>query len=266
MYRLDNITLNATASYISNIGAVSQESVVSCQGVVYFFSGLDIRQTDGTYPQQISRLGVQDYIDAIPSANWSSVCSGTDGLNVYFSIGNITLHTNQNSQKTYNNVVLKFSPRDQTWSVHSYAQQPLFYANLYNASTQGIKMLSADATGSVQTANSGLTDNGSPIFYFVETQNQEFGNRSQIKSSANNVAIFCKNGSESSLQVATDDNDFKDYASPLPLRVNVITTGSFSGYYARFKWFGSTSTETPVFEGIQIEKVVDQMSQPTDIN
>jgi hypothetical protein len=71
---------------------------------------------------------VQDFIDAIPLANWTSVASGTDQINVYFSIGDITLNRNTNDEKTYTNVVLKFSPRDETWSAHSYSNEFKFFA------------------------------------------------------------------------------------------------------------------------------------------
>jgi hypothetical protein len=122
MYRMDTVNKTIDPDNIFNIGAPSQEAITLCQGVTYFFSGLDIRRTNGSdYPEQISRYGVQDYIDAIPTTNWLNVASGTDGLNVYFSIGDVTLNQNQSNQRTYTNVVLKFSPRDQNWSVHSYA-------------------------------------------------------------------------------------------------------------------------------------------------
>lgn len=129
MYRLDTINKTVDPENIFNVGAVSQESIVLCQGITYYFSGVDIRRTNGGYPEQISRIGVQDFIDAIPQANWTSVCSGTDQLNVYFFIGDVTLNRNQDTERDYTNVVLKFSPRDQSWSVHSYAQTYKFFTS-----------------------------------------------------------------------------------------------------------------------------------------
>ncbi len=128
MYRMDTVNKTIDPDNIFNVGAVSQESITLCQGVTYYFSGVDIRRTNGGYPEQISRIGVQDFIDAIPQTNWTSVCSGTDQLNVYFFIGDVTLNLNKTNQKTYTNVVLKFSPRDQNWSVHSYAQTFKFFS------------------------------------------------------------------------------------------------------------------------------------------
>ncbi len=128
MYRMDSVSKTVDAENIFNVGAVSQEAITLCQGVTYFFSGVDVRRTNGGYPEQISRIGVQDFIDAIPQANWTSVCSGTDQLNVYFFIGDVTLNRNQDNERAYTNVVLKFSPRDEAWSVHSYADTYKFFA------------------------------------------------------------------------------------------------------------------------------------------
>jgi len=129
MYRMDTISKTVDPENIFNVGAVSQEAITLCQGVTYYFSGVDIRRTNGGYPEQISRTGVQDFIDAIPLDNWTSVCAGTDQLNVYFFIGNVTLNKNQTNERNYTNVVLKFSPRDQSWSVHEYAHEYKFFAS-----------------------------------------------------------------------------------------------------------------------------------------
>ncbi len=125
MYRMDTINKTVDPENIFNVGAPSQEAITLCQGVTYYFSGIDIRRTNGGYPEQISRFGVQDFIDAIPLTFWPSVSSGTDGLNVYFSIGDVTLNINQDNQRDYTNVVLKFST---SWSVHSYGSYPRFFA------------------------------------------------------------------------------------------------------------------------------------------
>lgn len=122
-YRLDTVSKTVDAENINNVGAISQESIVLCQGVTYFFSGLGIYRTNGGYPEPISRTAVQDFIDAIPRTNWESVAGGTDGLNVYFRIGDVTV-----DNRDYTNIVLKYSTRDQTWSIHSYANDFKYFS------------------------------------------------------------------------------------------------------------------------------------------
>ncbi len=256
MYRLNVITKTVDTENIFNIGAVSQEAVVSCQGIVYFFTGIDIRSTNGDYPQQISRLGVQDFIDAIPQANWSSVAAGTDGINAYFSIGNVTIGANTDDQQAFTNVVLKFSPRDQTWSIHSYGQYQKFYA-LYTNSTNGMKMVGADTSGFVQAINVGKKDNTSPIFFELITQEFEGDNRAHVDKISNQIIVFCQNGGVSKLEVKEDDGDFAPVRIVLKSRVNIGTLNVESNFFS-FRWYGESTGTAPVFEGIYIENIADQ--------
>lgn len=259
MYRFNVISKTVDSDNIFNIGAISQECVVNCQGIIYFFSGIDIRQTNGDYPQQISRLGVQDFIDAIPQTNWSSVSAGTDGLNVYFAIGDVTLNTNQNSQVTYTNVELKFSPRDQTWSIHSYAQRHSFFTQ-FTTSANGRKMVESDTSGSVQTVNLGTTDNTIPIFYELITQEIEQVSRATNKVVSDKLVVYTNYGLDSKIQVqghTPNAQDFKEVKISLNNRVNVGTCNT-SGEFIKFRWYGESSGQGPVFEGIEIPKVQDQ--------
>lgn len=256
MYRLNVISKTVDTENIFNIGAVSQEAVVRCQGVVYFFSGQDIRRTTGDFPQQISRIGVQDFIDAIPQANWSSVTAGTDGFNVFFSIGNVTLNTNKNTQVTYSNVVLKFSPRDESWSVHSYGNHLGPFTQYITSSGQ--TLLEADYSGNVQTINSGLTDNGTAINYFLNTQDIEFTGRQNTKKLADKLVSFTNNGQDSTLSCATDDQDLKPVIRNNVNRVNIGKDLNLEGRWFVFSWFGQSSGTSPSFEGIHIPDVTDQ--------
>jgi hypothetical protein len=256
MYRLNSISKTTDPQNIFNIGAVSQETIVPCRGLVYFFSGQDICRTDGGFPEQISRFGVQDWLDAIPQANWSKVAAGQDGNNVYFSIGNITLNVNQDKQKTYNNVVLKFSVRDQTWSVHSYYNYFQFFTQYTN--TNGRLMYGADSTGAVQAINLGTTDNSQPIFYELITQELEFGERSHTKKISDKIAVMSQNGQDGLIEITADDNDPFSIPVDLSGRVAVAKDMNFEGNFFTLRWFGYCKGNPPVLEGITFSNVVDQ--------
>lgn len=258
MYRLDVINQNVDSQNIWNIGAVSQEAIVNCQGIVYFFSGYNICQTAGDIPQEISRLGVSDYLSAIPQANWSKVAAGTDGLNVYFSIGNITLNTNEDNQKTYTNVVLKFSPRDQAWSVHSYPEQPLFFCQ-YTPTNTVRRLIGACSSGNTNTYNVGTQDNGSPINYELILQDQEFQDRGHLNKISDKIVVFGQGLNDSQLQVQADDDgsNYKDIQIDLSKRVNIGQAINLQGYFFSFRIFGNSSGTSPIFEGIEIEEVTD---------
>lgn len=256
MYRLDVVSKTVDTENIFNVGAVSQEAVTRCQGVVYFFSGKDIRRTDGGFPQQISRLGVQDFVDAIPQSSWANVGAGADDWSVRFSIGNVTLNTGKDNQKTYSNVVLKFSVRDESWSVHSYKNQPRFYVK-HTTTANGKTLLSADTSGNVQTVDLGTTDNTTPIFYSATTQDLELGARQNVKEISDTVTIFTQNGENSRIQLSTDDGTPQDVPGKLIERVNTLRNVNARGHFFNLTWSGESTGTAPIFEGFSINNIND---------
>ena len=256
MYRLNSIQTTTDPQNIFNMGAVSQEAVTACRGLVYFFSGQDICRTDSSFPEQISRFGVQDWLDAIPQANWDKVAAGNDGMNVYFSIGNVTMNVNQDTQMTYYNVVLKFSTRDQTWSVHSYGDYFQYFTQY--TTTAGRLMYGADSNSMVHIMNYGTTDNGRPIFYELITQELEFGERSHTKKIADKIAIMTKNGQDGMIEITPDDNDPVGLPVTLQPRVAVAKDLNLEGNFFTIRWFGSSSGTAPVLEGVTFSNVTDQ--------
>lgn len=255
MYRLDTVNKSTDPQNIFNIGAVSQEATTACQGIVYFFSGTDIRQTDGGFPQQISRAGVQDIINAIPQANWADVAAGQDGLNVYFFLGDVTLGASTNNQRTITNCALKFSPRDQSWSVHSYASKYLFLT-LYTDTTNGRQMRGAETAGLVQTINIGTTDNGTALSYQMLCQDSEFGNRGHLKSIADQISFYSL-GAQASTCNMYADGQLKDMSVALTAPVSYSNASAFTGHWFNFLWYGTSSGTAPIFCGYQIENVED---------
>lgn len=255
MYRMDTLTKTTDAENIYNIGAVSQEAIILCQGIVYYFSGLDIRRTNGGFPDQISRAGVQDIINAIPQANWIEVYGWTDGLSVYFSIGNITLFKDQNRQFTIPNCVIKFSPRDQSWSVHSYSDR-FKYGGQYTDSN-GALIRATDIKGEVQTINLGTTDNGEDIHYEFESQDLEFGNRSRLKQLSDKLIVYMSNGIDSTVQFRMDGADIKDVPMATNERVNIGKDIDIQANFFNFRLIGSSKGTPPTFEGFQLEDISD---------
>jgi hypothetical protein len=255
MYRMDTVSKTTDAENIYNIGATRQEAIVLCQGLTYFFSGTGIYRTNGGFPDLISRAGVQDFIDAITPEYWYKVVGGTDGNNIYFSLGDITLGT-----RVYSNVVLKFSTRDQNWSVHSYADWFRWFANrtIKTGSNQGRVLVGADASGDVQKLNYGNTDNTNPIYYELETQDIEFGNRAHTKKINDKVVVFSQYASSSRVEIKADDKDPVQLRTNMDGRVNVSKDNAIEGKYFRATWSGHTKTQQPVFEGIYFEDVIDQ--------
>jgi hypothetical protein len=262
MYRLSAPNRSVDADNIFNVGAVSQEAIVNCLGLTYFYSGNGIYSTDSTFPVQISRIGVQDFIDAIAppqSGLPSQVFAGTDGFNVYFSIGNITLNYGPEDQRTYSNVVLKFSPRDQNWQVFSFPERQGFYSQ-FDLAPNVVQFQTAQYDGHIDRLNYDIanSDNGRAIPFYAETQELEFQNRSHEKNISDKIVVYAQNGNESSFSVKSNEGDFKSAIMTLENRVNVGTNNiNFAGNYFTFKWHGESNGSRPIFQGFNLPKVTD---------
>lgn len=125
--------------------------------------------------------------------------------------------------------------------------------NLY---LQTVQMVGADI-GDVQTLNVGKDDDGTPIYYELETQGLEFGNVFHRKQISDKIVVFTKDGIDSTLQGKADDNNYTDIEIDLSNRVNIGQNIDMEGNTMQFKWFGEASEATPILEGFYVEKVTD---------
>jgi hypothetical protein len=257
MYRFNAVSATIDTDNVYNVGAVSQEATTLCQGLGYFYSGDAVYSTDGTAPQQISRIGVEDFLDAIPYSNQQNVAMGSDEANVYLSIGTVTV-----GNRTYVNCVLKYSVYDTAWSIHAYAKQSLFFAEfLTNFALNGETLCGATTSGDVIQLETGTTDDGVPIFYFLDTQELENENRAHVKAINDEIIVFTNNGENSQLYQSSDGKDFKPIKGMLTGRVNILNDVDLEYRFITFRWMGSSSNQAPIFEGIQVENIVDQGTQ-----
>ncbi len=253
MYRIATIANSVNAEFIFNVGCVSQEALTSCLGLVYFYSGDGIYSTDGTFPQNISRIGVQDYIDAISDPQ--QVYAWADEFNVYFSLGAITITFGPEDKRTYSNVVLKFSPRDQNWQIFTYNQ---YLAQTSQFGLPPASLLATEYSGAIATVNSNtISDDGGAIPYEMDTQEQEFGDRSHTKNISDKIVVFARNGNEGSMSVKENDGAFLTADMTLENRINVGTDVNFEGQFFTFRWKGEALGSRPVFEGYHLPTVTD---------
>ncbi len=255
MYRLNAIAKSVDAENIFNVGAVSQEAITQCLGLTYFYSGQGIYQTDGTFPQPISRVGVQDFVDAITDA--SGVYAWNDAYNVYFSIGPIIMTFGPEDTRTYSNVVLKFSPRDQNWQIYTYDQR-LAQGSLFGVAPT-VTTIVQEYNGDLATVNSPIiSDDGNAIPYDLETQELEFANRSHTKIISDQIVIFTRNGNEGAFSVKENDGNFRSANVTLESRVNVADDVNFIGEFFTFKWRGEALGSRPMLEGYSLPKITDE--------
>lgn len=125
--------------------------------------------------------------------------------------------------------------------------------NLY---VQVVQMVGAE-TGEVQTINAGKSDDGTPIYFELQTQEIEFGNRAHFKKISDKITVLNQFGIDTAFQVKENKGDFKDIQVDLNDHVNIGQKVDLGGNYFTFKWFGEASETSPILEGIYVEKVED---------
>jgi hypothetical protein len=119
-------------------------------------------------------------------------------------------------------------------------------------------MIEADTSGYVQTVDKGFTDNGTPIYYELQTQEWEGGNRAHLKSISDKIVVFGNYMIDGELQIKCGDNDFTDIDIDLNHRVAIGKKINAEDYYYTLRWFGETSTVSPILEGFYIENIEDR--------
>ncbi len=122
--------------------------------------------------------------------------------------------------------------------------------------SQNVMLAFAGTDGIVQSLNGGFSDNTTPIYYEVETQELEFGNRGHLKKIANRIVILGNFGIDSQL-LATQDGEVKSIPVESAKRVNIGNDVNLEGRYFTFLWKGMTTTNQPILEGFVIDDVTD---------
>jgi len=143
-------------------GTYSNESIVEAKDGLYYHhpTGFYRFVFDGEQ-QEISRP-IIDVVEAITRSNYESISGWADSDHIYWSIGDITL-----KGIAYANVVCRYTISTQVWTLYSYASQ-IKNSVLYDNGIL-LRMIVGDENGYGYVFDSGTTDNGTPIFYDLQT-------------------------------------------------------------------------------------------------
>ena len=183
IYRI--FSINATDPDPSiNVGTYSQESIVEAKDGMYFHHSSGFYKFNFNGAQIELSKPIQDIVDAIPRANYDNVVGWEDGDHVYWSIGDITL-----GGISMTNVVVRRTISTQLWTTYSYGSE-IRSASWYDDGTNLINTI-GDDVGNVLQVNKGDNDNGTTIFYNVESHWYYItNNKSDLKSITEVVCLF----------------------------------------------------------------------------
>ncbi len=136
------------------VGCVSQASVVTCNGLLYWLGYDGIYEYGGGAPRRISDK-VKAYIDAIPDGVKSLCAGGSIGQHLYFSIA-------YGSSATKNNLLLHLDTRYGAWFVET--------GNFVRFTTIANSLYGVDKDGVIWKLRDGTTDGSTAISWSFITK------------------------------------------------------------------------------------------------
>lgn len=165
MFRYDGTYAATNLKPVSwNLGAVSQESVVLDENIVFFYSRKGVAMSSGGEPKIISRP-IQPIIDRVNQANLGDICGGIHGDHLLMYVGTLTSALPGDSA-ALTKVMLDYNINQNLWTYHIIPDEPQAFATY---TSTGAKLLSfGDANGEMFTWDSGSTDDGTDIDTLIQ--------------------------------------------------------------------------------------------------
>jgi len=247
MYRFNNRSLEA--DLLIDVGCTSQESISAGADVLFFFNENGVWITNGGYPSRISRP-VQRWIDGMSASYYENVAGHCDGKYYFCSIGDVTL----DDDRTFNNVVLRYTIDTKEWAVFSYAHE--FRVLTSYVSSSAVQIVGGDTTARVlQLNSSSLTDNGTNIDYELETHDLDFGSRGIQKEITERIMAYGLNPVDAQVQIKIEDGDWLTLGS-MDRRVNdFLIDQTLAGRFFRLRVVGTHATARFRFQGFELSRV-----------
>lgn len=126
-----------------------------------------------------------------------------------------------------------------------------------NITDQVVFFVASNSSGDIQAINVGKSDDEDPIYYELETQELEFGDRSHLKKISDKLTVITQDGLDSQFEARQDDGDFKSIPMSFEDPASIGKDINLEGHFFTFRWFGQVDQSTPVLEEIYIEDMED---------
>jgi hypothetical protein len=241
MYRFK--TSGVDPDPLIRVGTRSQESIIEGKKGLYFHHDSGFYRYTGGYPEEISRA-ISDIIEAIPFSYFDDICSWRDSDHIYWSIGDLTI-----DGVSWLNVVVRYTESADLWTVYSYAKEFVFATE--NNSGTSLTRIAGVSDGHVYTLESGTTDDGTSIGYWLDTKWFDFG-RIADKKSIKRLIGECEKAQGSKIYYKIDDDDYWTELGQLRNYITDFEQLAIKFHRICFRIRGLSSVEAFVFRGYYI--------------
>ena len=230
------------------IGTRSQESIVEGKRGLYFHHDSGFYRYTGGYPEELSRP-ISDFIEAIPYSQYKSIVAWKDNDHIYWSIGSVTIQETK-EKVTWKNVVVRYTESSSVWTIYSFANE-VRRGMTFNSGSASSIVIGTDH-GVVAAFNTGTTDFGEPIHYWLRTKWFDFGGMSFSKV-INDVVTICEKAQAMKFMYQVDDDStrWRSFGQITDFR-NLFNNNNIRFNRIRFQVTGSSRKEAPIFRGIEV--------------
>lgn len=233
-------------------GTYSNESIIECKSGIYYHhpTGFYKFNFDGEQ-EEISRP-IIDIVQAIPRSYYENISGWSDDDHIYWSVGDITLNG-----VVFSNIVCVQTLSTKNWTIYSYGSE-IRSAGLYDNGTL-LRTIVGNDVGSVFTFDSGTTDNGTPIFYDLQTHWLYFSQVKTTRKSFTELATLHENaqGGNLSYQIDNDGpNQWKSIGTIKKDLEQIDSLNAKSFMRIRFRLSGSSSGSPFIFRGWELLNIL----------
>ena len=245
IYRVYSINSTDPDPFI-NVGTYSQESIIETKAGIFFHSPKAFYQFDAN-PLDISKK-IIDVVEAIPRSYWGSISAWEDGDHILWSIGDITL-----DGISMTNMVCRYTISKQLWTLYSYPFE-IRSASKYDNGTTLTNVIGGDV-GKVYTFDDGNDDDGTPIFYNVETQFYYLTSSKIDKKDIDEMVALFENAQGATVSYKIDDDSTATWRPIGQLKnkiYQVLNVGANNFTRIKFKLSGNIIGNSFIFRGFEI--------------
>lgn len=216
------------ADKVIGVGTTSQESVKTNYdvGITFFANPKGVYTYSGGGVKLISRK-IQEYVDAVPAANWIYCAGGVDKEHYYLSVGDVTVNG-----RTISNAVFVYHIFLDSWTIYSLAEQPTCFIELGTTyPTQQLGFGTADGGVYRFTTATSDVDGTTTVNINTEVLTKEHLLTMPEKTTLENIDIVAIQGGDTKVSYQIDRNlmgkegDFISCKERLNKRINTLRVG-----------------------------------------
>ena len=168
------------------------------------------------------------------------------------------ISTQQNPSYAYTSAGIYTVKLTATNTIGSDSEIKIDYITVSGTVNSTVFFVGSDSSGDIKLINAGTSDNSIPIYYELETQELDMGDRFHNKTIQDKIVLLSELASGSEVQIKQNEGDYKVLPVDMDSTVSISDPSKFKFNYMTLKWLGNTVNKSPVFEGVYIEKVIDE--------